>query len=188
MGFKKSELSFRNKTVFEKDFRANIDKTFCVVSKMMFMNRLNVDGSINIDQVGFLKKYELWSYIYYLYYYNNTSLEEFAGMKNRENGKANALLFYKNVSSVVDNQFISNGEIMPLDVNTLAYFVNLMVRKYGADMRNPVIDYLRHILNSPEAIDKIRQFTLSTGMKPGNVTIVSNPQDVDKADIKVLWK
>jgi hypothetical protein len=185
--FKKAGLSFKNKLVFEKDFKPSVDNSFCVVSKMMFFNRINVDGTINVDQASFLKKYELWSYIYYLYYYNNSSVEEFSEMKNKKDGKANAVLMYKVVQKVVDNQFIKEGEIVPFDVNTLVYFINVITQRYGENLRNPVVDYLRKLVNNKDAMNQIRQFSLVTGRQPGNVVIVSDPKEIQNANIKVRF-
>jgi hypothetical protein len=185
--FKKAGLSFKNKLVFEKDFKPSVDNSFCVVSKMMFFNRINIDGTINVDQASFLKKYELWSYIYYLYYYNNSSVEEFVDMKNSKDGKANAVLMYKVVQKVVDNQFIKEGEIVPFDVNTLVYFINVITQRYGENLRNPVVDYLRKLVNNKDAMDQIRQFSLVTGRQPGNVVMVTDPKDMQNANIKVRF-
>jgi hypothetical protein len=183
--FKKSKLSFKNILVFEKGFRPSIDNSFCVVSKMMFFNRINVDGTINVDQASYLRKRDLWSYIYYLYYYNNSSVEEFAMMKNKTNGKANAVLFYKSVQNIVQNQFINNDEILPFDVNTLIYFINVICQKYGVNLRNPVVDYLRAIMNNKDAIAQLQNFTLVTGRNPGNVVVVTKPEEIANANIKV---
>lgn len=144
--FTKFKLSFTSAVVFEKEFKPSIDNAFCVVSRMMFLNMINIDGSINEEQVGLLKVYELWSYIYYLYYYNHSSVETFAAMKDEKDGKASALLFYETVRGEVDNPFVGSDEILPLDVNTLAYFINKMVHTYGKNMRNPVVDYLKEIV------------------------------------------
>lgn len=144
--FTKSKLSFTSTVVFENEFKPSIDHAFCVVSRMMFLNMINIDGSINEEQLGLLKIYELWSYIYYLYYYNHSSVETFAAMKNTTDGKASALLFYETVRREVENPFIGSDEVLPLDVNTLAYFINKMVHTYGKNMRNPVVDYLSEIV------------------------------------------
>lgn len=183
--YQKSKLSFKNQTIFEKAFRPNIDKAFCVVSKMMFFNTINVDGSINPEKESQLHKYELWSYIYYLYYYNNTSVEEFARMKNPDNGKANAVRFYRSVQEVVQNSFVPDDKILPFDVRTLSFFINTLIHKYGNDLRNPVVDYLQQLLNNKEAMAQLKKFTLVTGQPPGNVSIVTDPQNVRRSNIRV---
>lgn len=182
--FTKALLSFRHRLIFEKDFKPNIERAFCVVSRMMFEDRINIDGTINMEQAGYLKKWQLWSYIYYLYYYNNSSVEEFVVMKNKKNGKANAVLFYESVRNVVKNQYVHDGEIVPFDVNSLIYFINVISQKYGEDMKNPVVDYLRKILRSKSATEQISKFTLVTGTKEGEVQLVNKEEN---ANIKVKF-
>jgi hypothetical protein len=152
---------------------------------MLFNNRINVDGSIDVENAGFLKKYQLWSYIYYLYYFNNSSVEEFVMMKNKENNKAKAVLFYEVVKSVVQNQFVNTEEIVSFDVNSLVYFINVIVHKYGINLRNPVIDYLRQLMSNKETVAKLRNFTLVTGKDADGVTLVTAPENVKNANIKV---
>ena len=183
--FEKATLSFKSIIMFGKEFKPSIDHSFCVVSKMMFFNHINIDGTINDDKASLLKKHELWSYIYYLYYYNNSSVEEFVKMKNPKDGKANALQMYRVVQEIVQNQFVPSTEIAPFDVNTLIYFINVITQRYGENMRNPVVDYLRKILGSKEAIEQIKKFSLRTGAKPGNVVMVTDPKEVNNADIKI---
>lgn len=189
--FVKARLSFANDAVFEKDFKPTIDNAFCVVSRLMWLQRINVDGTIDMDQATLLKKYEIWSYIYYLYYHNHSTLDIFAKMKSEDNGKASALLFYKAVAEKVNNQFIeeslAKNKLVPFDVNTLIYFVNLIVQEYGEDLTNPVIQYLQRIVKDPDTIEKIRKFSLVTGRPPGNVEVVTG-DGVNTADIKVVIK
>jgi hypothetical protein len=112
-------------------------------------------------------------------------------MKSDDNGKANALLFYKTVAETVDNQFINEsiakGKIVGFDVNTLIYFVNVIVQRFGEDLTNPVVQYLQKIVNSPETIEKLRKFSLVTGRAPGNVQVVTG-NAVKNADIKITLK
>lgn len=189
--FSRSKLAFTNEAVFEKEFKPAIDQAFCVVSKMMWMNRINIDGTIDADQAVFLRKYEIWSYVYYMFYHNHSTLDMFAGMKSEENGKANALLFYETVAKMVDNQFVNEslakGKIVGFDVNTLIYFVNIVVQKFGQDLTNPVVQYLQKIVSSPETVEKLRKFSLITGRPPGNVELVTGDA-VEEADIKVILK
>lgn len=184
--FKRAKLSFGNQAVFEKDFKPAIDNAFCVVSKMMWFNRINIDGSINMEQSAFLKKHELWSYIYYLYYYNHSSLDVFSKMKNQDNGKASAYLFWSVVADVVQNQFaLENKEkTVPFDANTLIYFVNLMVQKYGEDLTNPVVQYLRQLVNNPQALAQLQKFTVVTGRPPGSFEMTKDKN----ADISFTFR
>lgn len=180
--YQKKKLAFTNRVVFEK-FSPAIDKCFCVVSKMMFANRINIDGSINMEQAGFLKKSDLWSYIYYLYYYNNTSVEEFASMRDEEKGKASALRFYEVVKAVVQNRFVAEERIIPLDVNTLIFFINSIVHKYGEDMKNPVVDYLKSFLDKHRDMVRLNKLSVVTGRE--NVEVAKNASN---ANVKVQFE
>lgn len=186
--FKKSKLTFKNIAVFERKFKPYIETAFCVVSKMMFFDRINVDGTINPEQAGYLSKYELWSYIYYLFYYNNSTVGEFMEMKDTKSGKANALKMYTVVKEVVDNQFVSGEDVVPFDVNTLIYFINIVCQKYGVDLRNPIVDYLQKILSSKETITAISKLSLVTGQKNGNIKVVTDPNDLGNANIKIGFR
>jgi hypothetical protein len=176
--FTKSKLSFKNELIFGKKFKPTADKAFCVVAKMLFFGRINVDGSINLDQAGFLKKGDIWSYIYYLYVYNNTTVEEFVMMRN-EKGKASALNMYTVVKDTVGITFPSGEEIQPFDINALIHFINVIVRK---DIQNPVVDYLKKIMGNDRAVDAINRFNVETGSS--KVVAVTDPKD---ADIKIRF-
>lgn len=193
--FKRKKLAFNNQAMFEKQFSTVFETCFCVVSKMMFNNHVNIDGSINMEQAGFLRKYQLWSYIYYLYYYNNSSLEEFAAMKG-ELGKASAVRFYEVVKAVVQNQFVPEESVTPLDVNTLIYFVNIIMAKYRGEgaiaesnIKNPVVDYIRGVLARGKGEEGVRLKKLSvvTGKESGNVNVVTDSAGVGNANVKVTF-
>ncbi len=183
--FSKKKLAFTNELVFEK-FKADFDKCFCVVSKMMIKDVLNIDGSIDITKTGELKKYELWSYIYYLYYFNNTTLEEFALMKDNDNkGKASAIKFYEVVRNTVNNQFVPQDKIIPLDVNTLSYFINILVHKYEENLTNPIVHYLQKLLNRKSDMIKLGKLSISTGNTGKNVEIVTNSNNVKNSNVRI---
>ena len=190
--FKKARLTFKDPAVFEKDFKGNLESSFCIISKMLFNNRINVDGTIDVAQGGFLRKYELWSYIYYLYYYNNSSVEEFVKMKDPKSGKASALLFYETVRNTVDNQFIGEDEIVTMDVNTLIYFINIIVHKYGDNLRNPVVDYLKQLVFrlsiDKTTLDKLKGISVVTGTNDVDIKIVTSPEEINSSNIKVSFK
>ena len=150
-----SLVSFSNFSVFDKRFKNDIEVCTCVVSKMIFAKKVNIDGSIDVSNMPTLRKHELWSYIYYLFYYNHTSIDEFAQMKSKKIGVASAEGFYKTVREVVDNQYVKSMQntlmretgvenvAVPMDVQTLIYFINIIVHKYGDNLTNPIIDFLK---------------------------------------------
>lgn len=184
-------LNFNNVSVFDKKFKGDIDTCSCVVHKMIFSGKINIDGSIDISNMVNVHKFELWSYIYYLYYFNNTSVEEFAAMRNPKNGTASAEMFYKTVKAVVDNQFVYNltntGKkeiVVSMDPRTLAYFINSMVHKYNKDLANPSVNYLETLINE----SKVARFnslivkTQSNGAN--NVKIVPSTNANVKIDVR----
>ncbi len=152
----------------------------------MIKDVLNIDGSIDITKTGELKKYELWSYIYYLYYFNNTTLEEFALMKDNDNkGKASAIKFYEVVRNTVNNQFVPQDKIIPLDVNTLSYFINILVHKYEENLTNPIVHYLQKLLNRKSDMIKLGKLSISTGNTGKNVEIVTNSNNVKNSNVRI---
>ena len=189
---KKRMVAFTNIQVFDKKFKADIEACFSTVAKMLFAKKIGVDGSVDTTNTVNLRKYELWSYIYYLFYYNNTSIEEFASMKSKGGlGGASAENFYKTVRDVVDNRYVTalsieTGKpdaVVPFDIQTLAYFLNYIIHKYEDDLSNPIIDYVKEILRSKETLQKLNSIIVKTSPNAkGNVKIVAGDQNAKSAD------
>jgi hypothetical protein len=148
-------INFNNIAVFDRRFKNDIEVCTCVVSKMVFSKKINIDGSIDTSNMPTLRKYELWSYIYFLFYYNHTSIDEFASMKSKRMGTASAEAFYKTVRDAVDNSYVNETTrvltvqrdiqdvAVSMDIQTLAYFINSMVHKYESNLTNPIVDFLK---------------------------------------------
>jgi hypothetical protein len=193
MVYTKKRLAFSNQAVFEKKFSSGIDACYCVVSKMMFENLMNVDGTISHENAGSLRKSDLWSYIYYLFYYNNSSVEEFVAMKDKKNGKASAIRFYEVVKAVVKNQFVEEEEITPLDVNTLIYFVNIMIERYEGNMSNPIVSFVQQLVHKAkgEQIGAIKKLSIVTGdgvvnsRSESSITNTRKISDIETSDIRI---
>lgn len=184
--FEKQKVAFNNKDIFGNKFSSNIESCFCSVSKMLFANIINIDGSIDVEKGPSLKKEQLWSYIYYLFYYNNKNEKtpEFVNMKTEKNGKANAVKFY-DVVMIETKSAKGQGRPIVLDQNTLIFFINIIVHKYQRILVNPVIDYLNQIL-AKEIIPSLGSLSIKTNSTPGkNVTIVTDPTKLSNANVKV---
>jgi len=190
-------VNFSHAALFDKKFKPDIETCSCIVGKMVFAKKINIDGSVDVDNMINIRKYELWSYIYYLYYFNNTSIDEFVAMKNTKTGTASAENFYRTVRDVVDNQFVSRINIasdkdevvVPLDPRTLAYFINMIIHKYEEDLANPIMSYLRELVRQkPKAT--FDSLIIKTGDNE-NVKIVpgigknANPNAVRDANVKI---
>lgn len=154
---KKKQVSFKTQEVFDVGFKPDVETCFCSVSRMLFKNVINIDGSIDMEQLINVRKKELWSYIYYLYQYNNGTIPEFIKMKNQVSGKANGQSFH---DVVYDNKEFENSnvdsKIVGTDIVRLVYFINKMVHTYKSDLVNPVIDYLKQLMKK-EMLTKLSE-------------------------------
>jgi hypothetical protein len=145
--FKKKQVSFSNQEVFDTGFKPDVESCFCTVSRMLFKNVINIDGSVDMEQLVNVRKKELWAYIYYLYQYNNGTIEEFMSMKNPVSGKADGQLFHDVVYD--DKDFNTNATSVKkigTDILRLVYFINKTVHTYKKDLINPIIDYLNQLM------------------------------------------
>lgn len=168
--FKKKAVSFSTQEVFDVGFKPDVEACFCTVSRLLFRNVINVDGSIDMEQMVNVRKRELWSYIYYLYQYNNGTLPEFIAMKNPSTGRADGMLFYEVVYT--DNANASaNVQKTPrklgTDIARLVYFINKVVHTYKDDMINPVIDYLKQLMKK-EVLTKLSEVKIEMAPLTGN--------------------
>jgi hypothetical protein len=156
---------------------------------MLFNNKINADGTIEINQVVNFNKAELWAYIYYLFYYNNNNLDEFINMKFKE--KASAELFYnviksisqENIYDIRNNSTAIRGEILSINMEVLIYFINFIIHKYNDDLINPVFDYL-NVLIKKDVSSKLKGIKLITGLdEPGSLKILVDDGTLDKSQI-----
>ena len=152
----KKGLAFTNNMVFGTKFKSTIGPCYCMVSKLIFEEKINIDGSINLEKVGLFLKDELWSYIYYLYYYNNEFIDEFKDMKLR--GKASAANFYK----VVKGSQYDSSAPASLNVTTMVGYINEIIHKYNDDLFNPIIGFLDKILKT-RTISKVSSIKVNIG-------------------------
>lgn len=144
---KKKQVSFSNQAVFDVGFKTDLEACFCVVSKLLFRNVINIDGSIDMEQLINVRKRELWAYIYYLYQYNNATIQEFVNMKNPASGKADGQLFHDVVYTDNDTDpSTKNTKKVGTDIVRLVYFINKTIHTYKKDLVNPVIDYLNQLM------------------------------------------
>lgn len=154
-GKKKKQVSFANREVFDVGFKPDIENCFCLVSKMLFKNVINIDGSVDMEQLVNVRKKELWAYIYYLYQYNNATILEFINMKNPSSGKADGQLFY-NVVYDDSDLYVNTSKKVNTDIVRLVYFINKVVHTYKSDLINPVIDYLNKLMKK-EMLTKLSE-------------------------------
>lgn len=207
---KKQSIAFSRRDVFGTKFMPNADHCFLMVSRMLFANAINPNGTFGMNNAANLRKDDVWSYIYYLYSYNNTILPVFKAMKSPIDGKANAVLFYKAVADFMDDH--SNiTPPPPIDVTTLMLFTNKIVTENTDTIVNPIFDYLKVLLdtkiiptingveivaNTPDGkpIDTSGMFSLTPASNASNSRIdakdlrLTNASKISNADIAVTLK
>ena len=187
--FEKHRVAFTNKDIFGPKFRPALEASFCVLSKMLFAGKIDIDGTLDMKNEVNLSKKELWSYIYYLFYHNHMKIPEFKAMKNPENGKASAERFYDSVMAVVYKKSVK--QVKPMDVSALIVFINKMIGSH-TELANPVINYLKVLLLKMRTANARVPFTgisgigLITGVdgKTG-LQIVTDPREVANANVKI---
>lgn len=185
--FEKHRLSFtsqQGKMIFGEHFKSGKQAAIQAAAKLLLSDQLNQDGTINENNISYLSDHDVWSYIYYLYSFNNEHINEFIKMKDEE-GQASAELFYDVVRSRVDNSGLKTYyNIRKLNVPELIKFVKIVVQRYKKDLVNPVIDHYNIMLqaNLNSAFKNIN-VVVRTGDE--NARIVTNPKNVAKSDIVI---
>lgn len=187
--FDKKLISFSTKSIFGYTFKNSIDECFCKTSKMLFAGKINPDGTIDPAQSDAFKKSELWSYIYYIYYYNNNDIDEFKAMKSKKDGKADAVAFYNVVATIGKHALTSISSKSPetLDTKTLIAFINAVIVNNEEDLVNPIFDYLK-VITEKKVLMNLEGIKLVTGKNASTFEIVHG-QAAKNANIKVsLYK
>jgi hypothetical protein len=177
--FEKKEINFGSKKYFG-NFKNNLDTCFCKTSKMLFSGKLNMDGTIDEDKVDTFTRADLWSYIYYIYYYNNSDVQEFKLMKTKKTGLANATFFYTIVTSVVHRT--SEPKLEALKSQDLIKFINYIIEYNQDQLVNPIFDYLK-VLQDKRMIRNLEGFKLITGNSSGEIKVVN--ANSPNANIKI---
>jgi hypothetical protein len=181
--FVKQKLSFKNKSIFGLTFKNTIDDCFFKVAKMLFSGKINIDGTISIERVDSFGKSELWAYIYYLYYYNNSDVDMFISMKDDKN-KASAILFY----NVIKNANVQSENTPTITSLLLIQFINYVLETDKSDIVNPIFDYLRVLLDR-KITTNMKGFELITGTGANsNKFEIVHGNAVKDANIKVSFK
>lgn len=195
MVFQKTKrVPFSNKEIFGSGFKPTMLFCYNIVAKMLFDQIINISGGIDLDRAGSLTRADCWSYIYYLYTYNNSNLPVFIMMKD-EKGKASGELFYNAVKSSInndDNYNIRNPTrvVTTIDINSLIYFINKIINDNWANISNPIIETLQKLVKK-ETTPQITNFTIKTRdnnvkLNSKNVEFISG-KDANNANIKVRF-
>lgn len=193
MVFKKTKtVPFSNKDVYGKQFRPGIKLVFPVVAKMLFDDKINSSGGINADKSDNIDKTELFSYIYYLWYYNKSNIYPFTKMHDGKH-KASGDLFYNYVNRIIINDDLYNVTqtkiITQIDVSGLIYFINKTINENYGKILIPIIDHLQKLLKE-ETQKSVNSVGIKTGNSNNNMLYQAkllNEINSDNADIKIKF-
>uniref|UniRef100_A0A6C0BEM5 Uncharacterized protein n=1 Tax=viral metagenome TaxID=1070528 RepID=A0A6C0BEM5_9ZZZZ len=177
-----SFTSFQGKQIFGENFKSGKQVAVNNAAKLLLSDHLNDDGTINEKNTVYLLESELWSYIFYLYYNNRDTIQEFQMMSN-EKGNASAENFYDVVTSVIENTGLKvHYNIKVLTKNELIKFIKIIINKYRDKINNPVMDHFNAMIKSDiDQYFKNLQVVVRTGRD--NVRISRDPYEVEKSDV-----
>ena len=63
-------ITFERVSIFGKSFKPDIAQCICRVGKLLNDGSININGTLNIGDMSKVRKSDLWSYIFYLWYHN----------------------------------------------------------------------------------------------------------------------
>lgn len=176
--YTKQRISFNKKELFGNHFKPGINACFCHLSRLVFEGKIMSNGRIDLSNTKGLGKDDLWSYIYYLFFYNNTNIPVFTSMVNQNNGKASAPLFYQAVFQVENTP-------LNVDIPTLIMFINDILDRYGDLLVNPIFDYLK-VIEEKNIASKISG--ISVVARNSGFEIITDPEKIKNANVKVNFK
>lgn len=193
MVFQKTKtVPFSNKDVYGKQFRPGIKLVFPIVAKMLFDDKINSSGGINADKSDNIDKTELFSYIYYLWYYNKSNIFPFTKMHDGKD-KASGDLFYNYVQKTIKNDDLYNvtqtKNITQIDVSGLIYFINKTINENYGKILIPVIDHLQKLLRE-ETQKSVNSVSIKTGITNKDMLYQAkllNEKNEDNSDIKIKF-
>lgn len=178
---KKRRLTFKD--LFGNEFKSGKKAAIDNAAQLLISDHLNLDGTIDSTKITDLTESILWSYIYYLYIYNHNEIPEFTSMKS-EDGNASAERFYDVVRSRVDGTILRyHNDLRKLTLIELVKFINIVIKKYGLKLKNPVIEHYNNMLiNDIQKYMQHLKVNIRTGERYQPV-IVTDPVSVKSSDI-----
>jgi hypothetical protein len=123
----KERIKFKNQRVFGRLFDPFIDSAISFVGKMYISGKIEPNGKVNDTKKLLLG--DLWSYVYYLYYYNRDK-DPFKSMKTLTGNHASARNFYKIVHK------ITKTSVGKINEKILIKFINIVITEYK--INNPI--------------------------------------------------
>lgn len=187
--FEKHRLSFASrlgKIIFGVHFKTGKKASIQTAAKLLLSDQLNEDGTIDQNKLAYLEDSDLWSYIYYLYSFNNETIPEFMRMKG-EDGQASAERFYDVVRSSIENTGLKiQYSIEKIATGDLITFIERIIKKYTdhprTPLKNPIVQHYNKMLEGHyENYLKNLNVVVRTGRD--NARVFTNPKNVAESDI-----
>jgi hypothetical protein len=158
-------IDFDTQKVFGTHFQPVFCKCFYYVSKILYHEKINLNGTINFEHVHTLKKHELWSYIFYLHYYNHTRIQLFKNMERHS--IPDARRFFNVVMNTLE--IPTNAQENPrVTVENLILFINMIMKSYD-NLYNPLLMYLNKIIEKNKML-MLQGITIKTNSDKINVS------------------
>lgn len=147
--YEKLRIAYSREEIFGKHFKPSINDCYCRTAKIFFNNKINTDGSIELTKESKFKREDLWSYLYYLYYYNHSIIQEFKEIVNVSKDKSSAEKFYNIIIKIFNINDNVSKSAKPLDNIILIKFINYIIKEYSSkNLINPIFDYINILLRT----------------------------------------
>jgi hypothetical protein len=178
-----SNISFSSKSIFGHEFNPGIKASVCVVGSLLNYSYLKINGTIHPSKVSNMKKSDIWSYIYYLWYYNRAYIDVFSKMTNRDKKqeKASAQTFLSGLYPYLEK---SGGNETLASVFRKERLVNALnkIIESNEDISIPILQRLyKQLINSgkiPGLPNTGTTQDIEVSTRPNNKQVVSPSLDV----------
>jgi hypothetical protein len=181
MGIKDTKRkTFKSVIDFGAGYASGIKGAVCAVGNLLDKGLLTPHGTIHTPKVGTIRKGELWSYVYYLWYHNHTSIDTFKQMTIYQNhrAKASAVRFVEAIHRVLgfDTNTKPLGQLTK--DNLVAAIHTILSREQ--DIKIPILQRLYQQINRADEImpREFQRLGLSGAM---NVKVVPNVEIITDA-------
>lgn len=155
----KKTISFKNSTVFGKNFTKRVSNAECVVAKMLNANVLNMNGSLdNRDVEAFkaLTKEHLWLYIYYLWFNNYQIIPLFNRMTTFVQTKKNKSMELRTPLDEGEARACANCFVKEIKAFLKQHDRLVIDNENGEQItREQLIDFLNFLFNENEDVIKV---------------------------------
>lgn len=147
-----AEVTFNTSSVFGKGFVPNRKVIVACVRNMLNTGFIKLDGHISNENLNKIRKSQLWSYIYYLWWYNKDKIDLFDKMSNykQKKTKASSKMFCIQIHEVMksNNITISSTLMNTFKKENISFCINNIIVQYK-NISIPILEKLyKRLLNA----------------------------------------